>query len=85
MPSILGGALLFLQFDEMIGATAVICWSSALYINASTEKGFLRWLLLFVKGILIEALAGPAGFAVAAVWARDEMIFAMYELDKKSL
>lgn len=85
MPSILGGALLFLQFDEMIGATAVICWSSTLYINASAEKGFWEWLSLLVKGIIIEALAGPAGFAVAAVWARDETIFAKYDPGEKAI
>ncbi|KAI4129920.1 MAG: hypothetical protein LQ338_002005 [Usnochroma carphineum] len=76
MPSIATGALQFLQYDEMVGAAAIVLWSSALYINQIQKKSLGEWVSLVVKGIVIEALAGPHGLAVAAVWARDEIIFA---------
>lgn len=76
MPSIVAGALQFLQYDEMVGAAAMMLWSSALYLNATEKGGLGGWISLVIKGMVIEALAGPQGFAVAAVWARDEIIFA---------
>ncbi|KAL8728089.1 MAG: hypothetical protein Q9166_005614 [cf. Caloplaca sp. 2 TL-2023] len=85
MPSIAAGSLQFLQYDEMIGAFAMVVWSSALYISAMERKGLAGWAALLVKGVLIEALAGPQGFAVAVVWARDEHIFAGASTEKKNL
>lgn len=76
MPSIAAGSMQFLQYDEMVGGFAMVIWSSALYINAMEERSLLSWAATFVKGVVIGALAGPQGLAVAAVWARDEKIFA---------
>lgn len=85
MPSIAAASLQLLQYDEMVGAAAMVMWSAALYINTSERKGLGDWLSLIVKGIGIEALAGPHGFAVAAVWARDEIIFADDNTQKKDV
>ncbi|KAL8798297.1 MAG: hypothetical protein Q9182_006789 [Xanthomendoza sp. 2 TL-2023] len=85
MPSIAAGALQLLQYDEMLGAFAMVVWSSALYINAMERRSLASWATLFVKGVVIGALAGPQGFAVAAIWARDECIFTNLDIDKKSI
>lgn len=84
MPSIAAGSLLFLQHDEMVGAAATVIWSLALYLNASGKKTMSSWVSLAVKGAGIATIAGPQGFAVAAVWARDEIIFANDQTEKKS-
>ncbi|KAL8949356.1 MAG: hypothetical protein Q9222_004530 [Ikaeria aurantiellina] len=76
VPSIAAGAFQFLQYDEMVGAAATVLWSAALYINGAKGNTLGAWLKLITIGIAVEAVAGPQGFAVAAVWARDEMIFA---------
>ncbi|KAL8767078.1 MAG: hypothetical protein Q9209_006305 [Squamulea sp. 1 TL-2023] len=85
MPSIAAGALLFLQYDEMIGAAAMVLWGAILYVSAMDRKGPAGWALLVTKGVVIEALAGPQGFAVAAIWARDEIIFAGENEESKRL
>ena len=85
MPSIAAGALQFLQYDEMVGAAAMCIWSAALYITAMERKSIRGWVSLVMKGIVIEALAGPHGFAVVAVWARDEIIFSYADNAKKKM
>ncbi|KAL8846699.1 MAG: hypothetical protein Q9221_008227 [Calogaya cf. arnoldii] len=84
VPSIAAGAFQLLQCDEIIGAAAMVLWSTTLYITAMDRKGPRNWASLVTKGIVIEALAGPLGFAVAAVWARYELIFATDNEEKKS-
>ncbi|KAL8974610.1 MAG: hypothetical protein Q9197_001149 [Variospora fuerteventurae] len=84
MPSIAAGALQFLQYDEMVGAATFVLWSAALYVNVLEKKGLGGWVSLIVKGIAVQALAGPLGFAVVAIWARDEVILAKTDdMDKK--
>ena len=85
MPSIAAGALLFLQCDEMVSAIELLVWSLALYSNVSQSKTFLGRLSMFVKAMVILVNVGPFGLAVAAVWARDEVIFADYAAEKKDL
>ncbi|KAL8790947.1 MAG: hypothetical protein Q9213_000372 [Squamulea squamosa] len=85
MPSIAAGALQFLQYDEIVGAAAMVLWSAVLYVSAIDRKGPAGWASLVAKGVVIEALAGPQGFAVAAVWARDEIIFASDNEERKRL
>ncbi len=86
MPSIAAGGLQFLQYDEMVGSAACVLWSAALYLSVAKRKSVNDWVSLVVKGVVLEALAGPEGFAVAALWARDETIFAVeHGADRKSL
>ncbi|KAL8860627.1 MAG: hypothetical protein Q9178_002980 [Gyalolechia marmorata] len=85
MPSLAAGSFQLLQYDEMIGGTAMVLWSASLYSNAIGSKGLADWASLAMKGIVILALAGPQGLAVAAVWARDEIIFASHNQKEKSL
>ncbi|KAI4260973.1 MAG: hypothetical protein L6R42_003822 [Xanthoria sp. 1 TBL-2021] len=85
MPSIASSANQLLQYDDIIGAVAMVLWSATLYIIAMERKGPTGWASLVVKGVVIEALAGPLGFAAAAVWARDEIISASDDKEKKTL
>ncbi|KAL8762938.1 MAG: hypothetical protein Q9184_001160 [Pyrenodesmia sp. 2 TL-2023] len=75
MSSIAAGGLQFLQYDDMVGGAACVFWSTALYVSVAERKSVHGWVSLMVKSILIAALAGPEGFAVAALWARDEIVF----------
>ncbi|KAL8658587.1 MAG: hypothetical protein Q9202_007516 [Teloschistes flavicans] len=83
VPSIAAGSLQLLQYDEMVGAAAMVVWSTALYLSASGRKEPGEWMSLIAKGVAIEALAGPQGFAVVAIWARDEKILAKENDEKK--
>ncbi|KAL8925280.1 MAG: hypothetical protein Q9208_003570 [Pyrenodesmia sp. 3 TL-2023] len=86
MFSIAAGGLQFLQYDDMVGGLACVFWSTALYVNVAERKSVREWVSLMVKSIVVEGLAGPEGFAVAALWARDEIIFAAgHDADKKDL
>ncbi|KAL8904281.1 MAG: hypothetical protein Q9207_003377 [Kuettlingeria erythrocarpa] len=86
MPSIAAGGLQFLQYDEMVGSAACVLWSAALYLSVAKRKSVDGWVSMVVKGVVLEALAGPEGFAVAALWARDETIFAVEQgADRKDL
>ncbi|KAI4185926.1 MAG: hypothetical protein L6R41_003823 [Letrouitia leprolyta] len=83
MPSLAASSILFLQHDEIVGSAAVVIWSLALYLNTTGKKTMGDWISLMVKGTGIAAVAGPQGFAVAAIWARDEIIFAIDQTEKK--
>ncbi|KAI4112758.1 MAG: hypothetical protein LQ345_006141 [Seirophora villosa] len=86
MPSIAAGAMQFLQYDEMIGAATFLLWSATLYVNVTEKKSLGGWASLIVRSIAVAALAGPYGFAVAAIWARDEVILASGDdTDKKDI
>ncbi|KAL8728133.1 MAG: hypothetical protein Q9181_005450 [Wetmoreana brouardii] len=85
MPSTAAGSLQLLQHDEIVGVAALIIWSAALYINASGNRSFGGWVWLIAKGVAVGAIAGPQGLAVAAVWARDEIVFADDNSNKKDL
>lgn len=85
VPSIAAGSLQLLQYDEMVGAAAMVVWSMTLYLSASGRRTRGEWVSLIAKCVAIEVLAGPQGFAVAAIWARDEKIFANENDEKKDL
>ena len=77
MPSIGAGALLLLQYDQLIGSASMALWSTVLFVNAyrngTTERSMA---LMIVGGIVMVALTGPLGYATACIWARDELIIA---------
>ena len=83
MPSIAAASFQLLQYDELVGAAAIVIWSAALYINASSKKSSGDWMSLIFKGTALNVFAGPHGFAVAAIWARDEIMFADIDKQKK--
>ena len=77
MPSIGAGALLLFQYDQAIGSTSMVLWSTVLFIN-TYRNGAIRQngALMILGGIILMALTGPLGYATACIWARDELIIA---------
>lgn len=86
MPSIGAGALLLLQYDQLIGSTSMALWSTVLFVNTYRNGATNQSLaLMIVGGVLMMALTGPLGYATACIWARDELIFAEAEVDGKKV
>lgn len=81
MSSIGSGAMLTIQYDEIIGSAAVVLWALFLFTTASREKkganaaAAAAWGL-GLGSVALSALVGPLGYAVIAVWGRDELVFA---------
>jgi hypothetical protein len=70
------GALWFLQWDDVIGSSALLLWSLALYKVAHQKASVeVRWLELVWKIAVYSLVFGPVGSAVALMWERDEFIF----------
>ena len=84
MPSIGAGALLLFQYDQSIGSTSMVLWSTVLFIityrNGAIQQ---NGALMVVGGIILMALTGPLGCATACIWARDELIIADAEIEGK--
>ncbi len=75
MPSIGSGALMLLQYDELIGSTSMALFATVMYISACQGIKTSRSVVSLVfQGLAIAIVTGPLGFAVACIWARDEII-----------
>ncbi len=75
MPSVGAGAHFLLQYDELIGSTSMVLFATMLYINqCQISKVYSNFTLQVMCGITALILTGPLGFAVACIWARDELI-----------
>ena len=75
MPSIGSGAFQLLQYDEITGSTAMATWATVLFANTyKSGKAYQSPVTLTLKGIATLALTGPLGYAVACIWARDEIL-----------
>ena len=86
MPSIGTGAFLLLQYDEIVGSTSMVIFASVLHILARQNSSSHRSVgSSIVLGLAALICTGPLGYAVACVWARDEMIIQeSQEVVKKS-
>lgn len=77
MPSIGAGAHLLLQYDELIGSTSIALFATVLYINIyQITKSYNTFTIQVLCGLAALILTGPLGYAVACIWARDELIAA---------
>lgn len=75
MPSIGSGAHMLLQYDEAIGSSAMMIWSTVLFVNVFKMGKSTQTLSdLIIKGTIVFVVTGPLGYATACVWARDEMV-----------
>ena len=86
MPSIGAGAFQLLQYDEMIGSTALVLWSVALYANTYKSTANIDGMMISKMLLALVAawsLFGGCGCAVCFTWARDEYIFATDQLDDR--
>ena len=80
------GIHLFLQYDEIIGSTALLIWATILYVRAdSRQKAFDKWPQLVVAMSFLMLLTGPSGCAVTLLWARDELILDGNKAEPKKL
>lgn len=79
------GSMYFLQWDEVVGSTALLVWAATLYRNAhGTQFDWQRWARLVAKVAGLSVIAGPCSAALALVWDRDELIWAQEDAgDKK--
>ena len=78
------GAHLLMQYDEIIGTSAVLVWAFALLMKAPPGKLQLPQAQLMVFGILLLVVTGPIGLAVGLVWTRDEKAFDSAEMETKA-
>ncbi|KAI4152268.1 MAG: hypothetical protein LQ340_003015 [Diploschistes diacapsis] len=74
--SVAEGALLFLQYDEIIGSSALLLVVGNAVGNKWTPKGALQWLASVMGTATGYILLGPGGLAVVGMWVRDEILFA---------
>lgn len=80
MSSIENGVLLLLQYDGLIGSASLVIWASAVFVRAyGRRRPFDQWLSLVAANVLLTALVGPVGCAVAILWARDEAVLSASE------
>ena len=83
MSSIGSGAMMLIQFDEIIGSVAVVLWalflSTTMFRRSSSQatgtKAATVWASVF-GFVMLTPLVGPLGYAGIAMWGRDESIFA---------
>lgn len=75
MSSIGSGAFMLLQYDELIGSTSMVLFTTVLYVFTAQKVGSLQNIRsLVARGLAAGILTGPLGYAVACIWARDELI-----------
>lgn len=79
-----GGAHLLMQYDEIIGNSAVLVWAFALFVTAPPGKLQLSQAQLLVFGLILLIVTGPIGLAVGLVWARDEKAFDSAKMEAKT-
>ena len=75
MQSVGAGTLQFLQYDEIVGCSALVLYVGYLLANKWTPKNLGQWVGAAFGGMATLVLAGPGGLAVALIWARDEIVY----------
>ncbi len=79
------GALWFLQWDVITGASAVLLWAFTLRTEAEGRKVmFYQFALGLILSLVFSVAVGPSGAAVLALWARDELVFGKWEMEKQN-
>ncbi|KAI5922214.1 hypothetical protein F4810DRAFT_675010 [Camillea tinctor] len=67
----------FFHYDQYVGSTAAIIWSSALYINSRrTPLNGKGWVRLAFVITAFSLCAGPAGAVVWLMWEREQQLLA---------
>lgn len=86
VPSIGSGTHLLLQYDQLIGSTSMALFATVLYIRKlrKYETSGVS-ISMVVRGTFAFLLTGPLGYAVACIWARDELIAAGRPVDSKKV
>ncbi|KAL7626524.1 hypothetical protein AAE478_003296 [Parahypoxylon ruwenzoriense] len=75
MESMARGMHDFFLYDQYIGSTGAIVWSSALYVNSrETPMKARSWAKLAFVIIALSLATGPAGAVVWLMWERDQSL-----------
>jgi len=75
MSTIGSGAFILLQYDEIIGSTAMLLWALFIFLQACNRYRIPRpWAGKFWRLALFIALTGPAAAAVSLISARDGIV-----------
>ncbi|CAJ2509774.1 Uu.00g056740.m01.CDS01 [Anthostomella pinea] len=62
----------FFQYDQYIGSTAAIIWSSTLYINSRSQPlAAIGWIKLAFVVTVLSLISGPAGAVIWLMWERE--------------
>lgn len=69
------GVKWFLQWDLLVGSTAVLLWAVTLKVQAQNTGASVRTLFSeLTSWSIVSAFIGPSGAAVMALWTRDELV-----------
>ncbi|KAI1637173.1 hypothetical protein F4809DRAFT_335406 [Biscogniauxia mediterranea] len=69
----------FFQYDQYVGSTAAVIWSSALYVNSRrTPLNGKGWVRLAFVITAFSLGAGPAGAVVWLMWEREQLLVLNY-------
>ncbi|KAH8703342.1 hypothetical protein BGW36DRAFT_354763 [Talaromyces proteolyticus] len=77
-PHLVEGCKWLLQWDYIIGSTAVLVWVLTQYISlqlSQTHDKRCSWNCLLWKIVIWTVLTGPTAAAIQLLWKRDEIIF----------
>ncbi|OTB01355.1 hypothetical protein M426DRAFT_323505 [Hypoxylon sp. CI-4A] len=76
MESMARGMHDFFLYDQYVGSTAAVIWSSAVYVNTrDVPTSNKNWGNLALRIVGLSALSGPAGAVVWLMWDRDHLVF----------
>lgn len=68
----------FFLYDQYVGSTAAIIWSSALYVNSrETPMKAKSWAKLAFVIAALSISTGPAGAVVWLMWERDRFVLSV--------
>ncbi|KAI0180778.1 hypothetical protein GGR52DRAFT_5105 [Hypoxylon sp. FL1284] len=78
MESMAAGMHDFFLYDQYVGSTAAIVWSTALYINSREAPMKMKsWAKLAFVITALSLFTGPAGAVVWLMWERDRFILSV--------
>lgn len=72
------GVAIFLQWDNFCAASAIVIWSTSLYLEASAHgrRKFSGKVNTLLQSLLVGTLAGPGAFAAYLLMERDAEVLA---------
>ncbi|KAI1769908.1 hypothetical protein F4818DRAFT_308222 [Hypoxylon cercidicola] len=78
MQSMATGMHDFFLYDQYVGSTAAIVWSTALYVNSREMPMKMKsWAKLAFVIAALSVSAGPAGAVVWLMWERDRVLLSV--------
>lgn len=80
MVSMASGMHDFFLYDQYVGSTAAIIWSSTLYVNSRENRMLIKsWVKLAFVITALSLLTGPVGAVVWLMWERDQKLLSILD------